>query len=238
MIIKFHERKIMVKNAIRIGWILTFLWITIIIGLLITKPIPLTLNEMGDFIAGVSSPLAFLWVVVGYYQSQQALIMQAEELSQNTKALSAQVEEMKKTTEIQENQLLELKQQHAELGKNERIKIQPFFDIKFVRLIEGASNNQYFIIIRFEIECMSSFARTISLSFGGVESESNYINYIKEGETKNNTVTVHVKSLKQLNNKELDIIYYDRNHTLTKQRYRFFHNDVDKNEISFERFII
>lgn len=228
----------MVKNAVKIGWLLTFIWGVIIICLSINKPFPSSLNEMGDYFAGISSPLAFLWVVVGYYQSQQALIMQAEELSQNTKALSAQVEEMKKTTEIQENQLLELKQQHAKLGKNERIKIQPFFDIKFDRLIEGASNNQYFIIIRFEIECMSSFARSISLSFGGVESESNYINYIKEGEIKNNTVTVHVKSLKQLNNKELDIVYYDRNHTLTKQRYRFFHNDIDINEISFERFIM
>ncbi|HBM1771790.1 TPA: hypothetical protein LUJ47_003722, partial [Acinetobacter baumannii] len=175
---------------------------------------------MGDFFAGIFSPLAFLWVVVGYYQSQQALIMQAEDLSQNTKALTAQVEEMKKTTEIQENQLLEMKQQYLELGKQERIKMQPFFDIKFVRVIDEINDNEHFINIRFDIECMSGFARTISLSFGTIDSESDFINYIKEGEIKNNFIKVRAKGLGELNNKALDIIYYDKNHSLTKQRYR------------------
>ncbi|ENW51808.1 hypothetical protein G8E09_08945 [Acinetobacter pittii] len=228
----------MVKNAVRIGWVLTLLWLIIIICLLIKNPMPSLLNEMGDFIAGVSSPLAFLWVVVGYYQSQQALIMQAEELSQNTKALIAQVEEMKKTTEIQEDQLLEMKQQYAELGIQERIQRQPFFDIKFVRLIEEISNDQYYINIRFDIECMSGFARTLSLSFFEIDSESDHINYIKEGEIKKNMIRVEVRSLRELNNKALDIIYFDKNHTLTKQRYRFFHNKIDHNELSFEKFII
>ncbi|HBM1775700.1 TPA: hypothetical protein RHH88_003623, partial [Acinetobacter baumannii] len=204
----------------------------------INKPFPSSLNEMGDFFAGIFSPLAFLWVVVGYYQSQQALIMQAEDLSQNTKALTAQVEEMKKTTEIQENQLLEMKQQYLELGKQERIKMQPFFDIKFVRVIDEINDNEHFINIRFDIECMSGFARTISLSFGTIDSESDFINYIKEGEIKNNFIKVRAKGLGELNNKALDIIYYDKNHSLTKQRYRFFHNNVDKSILSFEKFII
>lgn len=228
----------MVKNVVRVGWVLTFFWMIIIFCLLIKKPLPSSLNEMGDFIAGMSSPLAFLWVVVGYYQSQQALVMQAEELSQNTKALAAQVEEMKKTTEIQEEQLLEMKQQYAELGIQERIKRQPFFDIKFNRLIEEISNNQNLINIKFDIECMSGFARTLSLSFEGIDSESDHINYIKEGEIKNITIRVEIKNLRELNNKALEIIYYDKNHTLTKQRYRYFHNEIDQNELSFEKFII
>ncbi|MCT9166405.1 hypothetical protein B9X71_13200 [Acinetobacter baumannii] len=228
----------MVINAVKIGWVLTFLWIIIIVYLLIEKPLPSSLNEMGDFIAGISSPLAFLWVVVSYYQSQQALVLQAEELSQNTKVLAAQVEEMKRTTEIQEDQLMEMKQQYAELGIQERIKRQPFFDIKFVRLIEEISNNQYFINIRFDIECMSGFARTLSLSFDGIDSESDHINYIKEGEIKKIMIRMDVRSLRELNNKALEIIYYDKNHTLTKQKYRYFHNEIDQNELSFEKFII
>lgn len=238
MIIKFYERKIMVKKTITIGWILTIFWLTIIILLLITKPIPLTLNEMGDFIAGVFSPLAFLWVVVGYYQSQQALVIQAEELNQNTKALSAQVDEMKKTTDIQEKQLLEMRQQYAELALQERIKMQPFFDVKFERLIEEVSNNTFLINIRFNVECMSGFARSLNLSFDSIHNESGYINYIKEGETKKCYVKVSVTSLKELNNKVLDIIYFDKNHSLIRQRYRFFNNDIDNNELSFEKFIL
>lgn len=69
---------------------------------------------------------------------------------------------------------MERKQQYAELGIQERIRRQPFFDIKFVRLIEEVSNHQYFIHVRFDIECMSGFARTLSLSIYGIDSESGY----------------------------------------------------------------
>lgn len=44
------------------------------------------LNEWGDFFAGVVAPLAFLWLIIGYFQ-------QGEELAQNTEALRAQVRE-------------------------------------------------------------------------------------------------------------------------------------------------
>ena len=37
-------------------------------------------NEFGDFLAGAFAPLAFLWLVLGYYQNSQALLAQQEEL--------------------------------------------------------------------------------------------------------------------------------------------------------------
>jgi hypothetical protein len=48
----------------------------------------LKLNEAGDFLAGVVAPLAFLWLIVGYFQ-------QGDELKQNTEALRLQAEELK-----------------------------------------------------------------------------------------------------------------------------------------------
>lgn len=45
-------------------------------------------NELGDFLAGSFSPLAFLWLVLGYLQQQ-------EELQQNTEALRLQAAELK-----------------------------------------------------------------------------------------------------------------------------------------------
>ena len=45
------------------------------------------LNELGDFLAGVTAPLAFGWLVLGYFQHGQ-------ELRQNTEALKAQQEEL------------------------------------------------------------------------------------------------------------------------------------------------
>jgi hypothetical protein len=54
----------------------------------------LTLNELGDFTAGAFSPLAFLWLVVGYLQ-------QGEELRQNTAALELQAAELKASVDEQ-----------------------------------------------------------------------------------------------------------------------------------------
>ena len=51
------------------------------------NPADLRMNELGDFLGGVSSPLAFLWLVLGFFQqsreirlSNQALHLQAREM--------------------------------------------------------------------------------------------------------------------------------------------------------------
>lgn len=44
---------------------------------------PDSLNELGDFLAGIFAPVAFLWLVLGYIQ-------QGRQLEQNTKALELQ----------------------------------------------------------------------------------------------------------------------------------------------------
>lgn len=49
-------------------------------------------NELGDFLSGSFSPLAFLWLILGYLQQQK-------ELQQNTKALELQASELKNSVE-------------------------------------------------------------------------------------------------------------------------------------------
>lgn len=49
-------------------------------------------NEFGDFLAGAFSPVAFLWLVLGYLQQQK-------ELQQNTKALELQAQELKNSVD-------------------------------------------------------------------------------------------------------------------------------------------
>ena len=56
----------------------------------------LTLNEVGDFCAGLFGPLAFLWLVLGYFQ-------QGAELRQNNEALRLQAIELKNSVEQQRN---------------------------------------------------------------------------------------------------------------------------------------
>ena len=57
-----------------------------------SKAVLMSLNEWGDFLAGVSAPVALLWLVVGYFQHGQ-------ELRLNTEALRHQQEELKRQAE-------------------------------------------------------------------------------------------------------------------------------------------
>lgn len=54
------------------------------------NPADLQLNELGDFLGGISSPLAFLWLVLGFFQqsreirlSSRAVQLQASEMSRS-----------------------------------------------------------------------------------------------------------------------------------------------------------
>ncbi len=67
----------------------------------------LDLNELGDYLAGAFSPLAFLWLIYGYY-------LQQTELKQNTKALEMQTYELNKTLKQHEKMVeLETKNLHS-----------------------------------------------------------------------------------------------------------------------------
>lgn len=61
-------------------------------------------SEFGDFLAGVFSPLAFLWLVLGYLQQQK-------ELQQNTEALKLQADELKNSVEQYKEMVSVSKQQ-------------------------------------------------------------------------------------------------------------------------------
>ena len=56
------------------------------------NPADLRLNELGDFLGGVSSPLAFLWLVLGFFQ-------QSREIRLSGKALQLQATEMRRSVD-------------------------------------------------------------------------------------------------------------------------------------------
>ncbi|MDC7825304.1 hypothetical protein PQS90_09090 [Pseudomonas sp. BLCC-B13] len=70
------------------------LWVAVLILPKIGGLSQLELNEIGDFFAGLFGPLAFLWLVLGYFQ-------QGDELKQGTKALLLQADELKRSVEQQ-----------------------------------------------------------------------------------------------------------------------------------------
>ncbi|MGB7405933.1 MAG: hypothetical protein WA906_09600 [Pacificimonas sp.] len=83
------------KHLPQIGFALTALYVAALVVYLIVQgqnPANLALNELGDFLGGVSSPLAFLWLVLGFFQSSR-------EIRISSKALHLQATEMRRGRE-------------------------------------------------------------------------------------------------------------------------------------------
>ena len=80
-----------------LGLSLTLFWL-LLGGLYISQEIgwnnfsSLKAAELGSFLEGAFAPLAFLWLVIGYF-------LQQKELEQNTLAIRAQAEEIQRTAE-------------------------------------------------------------------------------------------------------------------------------------------
>ncbi|MDO7476105.1 hypothetical protein Q5X68_10085 [Acinetobacter baumannii] len=79
----------------------------------------LKLNEKGDFLAGVFSPLAFLWLVYGYLQ-------QGRELKQNTESLRIQAIELRNSVEEQKK-LIKI---HEDDQKVQHEQAKPIFEFE------------------------------------------------------------------------------------------------------------
>lgn len=72
------------------------------------NPAELRLNELGDFLGGASSPLAFLWLVLGFFQ-------QSREIRLSNRALRLQAAEMKRS--VDEHRRLADGAEHRESAK-------------------------------------------------------------------------------------------------------------------------
>ena len=83
------------KRLTIVGFIVTGVWVLVFISLVIWKcesVSAMDLNELGDFLAGATAPLALLWLVIGYFQH-------GAELRLNTRALAAQEKELRRQVE-------------------------------------------------------------------------------------------------------------------------------------------
>ena len=131
-------------------WGITVAWIFFIFYLWqfsgITKP--KDLNSVGDFLAGAFAPLAFFWLVSGYYQqskgleqNSEALKIQAEELQRSTEALQLQANELANSVQEQKN-LIKI---HRETEQAKHFAARQYFEFKTSNLvIEEIVIDEYF----------------------------------------------------------------------------------------------
>lgn len=89
------------------GWLLLgIIYLSISIGWGRLHTIPA--DELGSFLEGAFAPLAFLWLVIGYF-------LQQRELQQNTNALRAQAEQIQRQSEqaVIQSEKLTASEMHA-----------------------------------------------------------------------------------------------------------------------------
>ncbi|WP_286876829.1 MULTISPECIES: hypothetical protein [Pantoea] len=95
-------------TAFRVGIILSFIYILVLsLAIYLLKLNLMTSwNELGDFLAGAFSPLAFLWLILGYMQQQKELQQNTEALRIQAKELENSVVQYKEMVEVARQQLL------------------------------------------------------------------------------------------------------------------------------------
>jgi hypothetical protein len=113
--------------------VLIYLCLILLYTLIFIKQSPtvtlLASNELGDFLAGVFAPLAFMFLYLGYRQQQEGLKQNTEVLRLQVQELQENVKQQKLLQENSEENLALLKSKIESENKKELILAQPFFHI-------------------------------------------------------------------------------------------------------------
>lgn len=102
--------------VVTIAWASMGLWLLWHVGF----PDGLRLNDIGDFLSGVVAPLAFIWLVIGYFQ-------QGAELSLNSRSLALQVKEMQESVRQQSEQTAALIRSEAHSRRDVLMRVVAFY---------------------------------------------------------------------------------------------------------------
>lgn len=130
------------------GVVLTAMWLGVMLAFMCLVPLPKGLNEWGDFFAGFFSPVAFLWLVIGYLQ-------QGEELRNSNAALKLQADELKASVQqqiemvkISGEQLRHEKEKYQYQIEEKDLATQPIFKfhLKDMQFLQATNFNQVFVV--------------------------------------------------------------------------------------------
>jgi hypothetical protein len=166
-------------NLKRTGFTVSAVYLTGVVALGYTagwSPLALEPNAVGDLLAGVFAPLAFLWLVLGYFQ-------QGEELRASVRALEIQGEELQKSVE-QQRALVQISREQFEVEdararaaiEDAELRSLPFF------VFTGTvSNMEDRVIYRLEFKNYRAQASAVTIGIGGTQKISK--DFVREGES-------------------------------------------------------
>lgn len=106
------------QKSLNCGIGITVIWLAVITSFWMFGGLssPTSLNELGDFLAGIFAPIAFLWLILGYVQQGKQLEQNTKALEQQEKALQLQIDEMRESVKQQTN-LVSLQEQQLKSAR-------------------------------------------------------------------------------------------------------------------------
>ncbi len=99
------------------------------------------LNEIGDFLAGVFSPLAFLWLVLGFIQQGIELRVSSESLKLQTEELGRSVAQQTSLANATERSL-----------RNQELAMEPVFQLNFGGLSDEFVEGDRYEVCSFKLQ--------------------------------------------------------------------------------------
>ncbi|MEN3977836.1 hypothetical protein [Acinetobacter sp. CWB-B33] len=104
------------QKSLNWGVGITVIWLAVIffVWFFCGLKSPESLNELGDALAGIVAPIAFLWLILGYIQQGKQLDQNTKALEQQERALQLQIDEMQKGIEQQAQLVQTQKEQQLE----------------------------------------------------------------------------------------------------------------------------
>lgn len=121
------------QKSLNWGIGITVIWLVVIVAFWIFGSLgsPKSLNELGDFLAGIFAPVAFFWLILGYVQQGKQLEQNTKALEQQERALQLQIDEMRESVK-QQSELVNIQRQQFE--DQQRI-LEPRFIISDIEVL-------------------------------------------------------------------------------------------------------
>ncbi|MCE5364447.1 hypothetical protein [Pseudomonas anguilliseptica] len=114
------------------GMVVTILWVlgfSVVFWLNFDTALQLGLNEWGDFLAGSFAPMAFFWLVIGYFQQSKELRLSTEALRMQAEELRNSVEQQKELVKATQEDIAFAKAEAAGLRRERKKMAQPIFSL-------------------------------------------------------------------------------------------------------------
>lgn len=225
--------------GITLGWLgfALYLWF----GSGISKPNQL--NGVGDFLAGMFAPVAFFWLVRGYYQqgeelkqNTEALKMQAEELKISNESLKQQVEEMSKSVEAQQDMFNLAEKQYKESLQERINQVIPLLNLvgsKYNKTSDrgGTGQLEYKFNLTLEIQNQSIKNLKITSNFWWITQSGGSMNRVQSCEIESidvgkSIILVFYITTNRIpfTNDILEFNYYDKKNIKYSKKYTITKN--------------